>query len=309
MSFQQLEVTLLADKKIYFASDFHLGAPNHAESLKRERRLVRWLESIRHNAQMICLVGDLFDFWYEHKRVVPRGFVRFLGKLGELTDAGIEIIAFPGNHDMWMTDYFEKELNIKTYRKPLELLVHSPQSTVHSRQFTVGSPQFTASSSQATVNSKPQTVNSKQETTINPEQETVAFLIAHGDGLGPGDYNYKILKKVFESKLARWAFGNLLHPDWALWLGQSWALHSWKKHEKEGQPQYLGADKEWLVQYAKAEEAKKAHDFYIFGHRHIELDLAITPQSRVLILGDWIVYNTYAEFDGQTMVLKSYLQV
>lgn len=306
MSFQQLEITLLADKKIYFASDFHLGAPNHAESLKRERRLVSWLESIRHNAQMICLVGDLFDFWYEHKRVVPRGYVRFLGKLGELTDAGIEIIAFPGNHDMWMTDYFEKELNIKTYRKPLEFIVHSPQLTVGSPQSTVGSSQFTVSSSQATVNSKPQTVNSKQETTINPEQETVNFLIAHGDGLGPGDYNYKILKKVFESKIARWAFGNLLHPDWALWLGQSWALHSWKKHEKEGQPQYLGADKEWLVQYAKAEDAKNAHDFYIFGHRHIELDLAITQQSRVLILGDWIVYNTYAEFNGQTMALKSY---
>ena len=143
MSFQQLEITLLADKKIYFASDFHLGAPNHAESLKRERRLVSWLESIRHNAQMICLVGDLFDFWYEHKRVVPRGYVRFLGKLGELTDAGIEIIAFPGNHDMWMTDYFEKELNINTYRKPLELIVHSPQFTVGSPQSTVGSWQFT----------------------------------------------------------------------------------------------------------------------------------------------------------------------
>ena len=134
MSFQQLEITLLSEKKIYFASDFHLGAPNHTESLKRERRLVRWLESIRHDAQMICLVGDLFDFWFEHKRVVPRGFVRFLGKLGELTDAGIEIIVFPGNHDMWMTDYFEKELNIKTFRRPVEFTVYSPQSTVHSSQ-------------------------------------------------------------------------------------------------------------------------------------------------------------------------------
>lgn len=329
MSFQQLEITLLADKKIYFASDFHLGAPNHVESLKRERRLVSWLESIRHNAQMICLVGDLFDFWYEHKRVVPRGYVRFLGKLGELTDAGIEIIAFPGNHDMWMTDYFEKELNIKTYRKPLELIVHSSQSTVNSSQFTVHSPQSSVHSSQSAVHSLQATDNSPQFTvnspqsivhspqaalnpkpqTVNPKPQTVSFLIAHGDGLGPGDYNYKMLKKVFESRLARWAFGNLLHPDWALWLGQSWALHSWKKHEKEGQPQYLGADKEWLVQYAKVEDAKKAHDFYIFGHRHIELDLAITQQSRVLILGDWIVYNTYAEFDGQTMALKSYPQV
>lgn len=280
MSFQQLEINLLPEKKIYFASDFHLGAPNHAESLKRERRLVSWLESIRYDAQMICLVGDLFDFWYEHKRVAPRGFVRFLGKLGELTDAGIEIIVFPGNHDMWMTDYFQKELNIKIFRKPLELIVHSSQ--------------FTSSIQSSAVNTQPQTVN---------------FLITHGDGLGPGDYNYKLLQKVFESELARWAFGNLMHPDWALWLGQSWAQYSWKKHDKEELPVFLGDDKEWLLLYAKDEESKNHHDFYIFGHRHIELDRAINPQSRVMILGDWINYNTYALFDGKTMSLKNYKQL
>ncbi|MEI7581077.1 UDP-2,3-diacylglucosamine diphosphatase [Runella sp.] len=282
MSFQQLEVTLLPEKKIYFASDFHLGAPNHTESLKRERRLVRWLESIRHDAQMICLVGDLFDFWYEHKRVVPRGFVRFLGKLGELTDAGIEIIVFPGNHDMWMTDYFEKELNIKTFRRPLEFTVHSSQSKVYSLQFTE---------------------NPEQSTT-----QTINILIAHGDGLGPGDYNYKLLQKVFESKLARWAFGNLMHPDWALWLGQSWAQHSWKKHDKEAQPVFLGEDKEWLLLYAKEEESKKHRDFYIFGHRHIEFDQAVNSESRMLILGDWINYNTFAVFDGTAMALKNYIE-
>ncbi len=287
MSFQQLEITLLPEKKIYFASDFHLGAPNHTESLKRERRLVRWLESIRHDAQMICLVGDLFDFWFEHKRVVPRGFVRFLGKLGELTDAGIEIIVFPGNHDMWMTDYFEKELNIKTFRRPVEFIVHNLQSTEDRQQLTT-----------QTLNLKPQTVN--------PKPQTVNLLIAHGDGLGPGDYNYKLLQKVFESKLARWAFGNLMHPDWALWLGQSWAKHSWKKHDKEGQPVFLGEDKEWLFLYAKEEESKKHRDFYIFGHRHIELDQAVSSESRMLILGDWINYNTYAVFDGNKLQLQNY---
>jgi UDP-2,3-diacylglucosamine hydrolase len=294
MSFQQLEVTLLPEKKIYFASDFHLGAPNHTESLKRERRLVRWLESIRHDAQMICLVGDLFDFWYEHKRVVPRGFVRFLGKLGELTDAGIEIIVFPGNHDMWMTDYFEKELNIKTFRRPLELTVKSLQSTIYSLQSSARHEQPTIQ----TVDSKPQT--------LNPKSQTINILIAHVDGLGPGDYNYKLLQKVFESKLARWAFGNLMHPDWALWLGQSWARHSWKKHDKEGQPVFLGEDKEWLLLYAKEEDSKKHRDFYIFGHRHIELDQTVNNKSRMLILGDWINYNTFAVFDGTAMTLTNY---
>jgi UDP-2,3-diacylglucosamine hydrolase len=289
MSFQQLEITLLPEKKIYFASDFHLGAPNHTESLKRERRLVRWLESIRHDAQLICLVGDLFDFWYEHKRVVPRGFVRFLGKLGELTDAGIEIIVFPGNHDMWMTDYFKKELAIKTFRRPVEFTVHHLESTVYSSQLAVGREQSTT-----------QTVNSKLK--------TVNILIAHGDGLGPGDYNYKLLQKVFESKLARWAFGNLVHPDWALWLGQAWAQHSWQKHDKEGQPIFLGEEKEWLLLYAKEQESKKHRDFYIFGHRHIELNHAVNSKSRMLILGDWINYNTFAMFDGTAMTLKNYVQ-
>ena len=105
-------------KKIYFASDFHLGAPDHAKSLVRERKIIAWLESIKHDAEVIFLVGDLFDFWFEYRRVVPKGFVRFFGKLAELSDAGIEIIVFLGNRDMWMTDYFEKELNIQTIRRP-----------------------------------------------------------------------------------------------------------------------------------------------------------------------------------------------
>ncbi|AFK04611.1 metallophosphoesterase [Emticicia oligotrophica DSM 17448] len=105
-------------KKIYFASDFHLGAPSPAESLKRERIIIDWLENIRHDAEVIFLVGDLFDFWHEYKYVVPKGSVRFLGKLAELSDSGIEIIIFLGNRDMWMSDYFETELKIQTIRKP-----------------------------------------------------------------------------------------------------------------------------------------------------------------------------------------------
>ena len=107
-----------AGKKIYFASDFHLGAPDHEKSLVRERKIVTWLEGIRHDAEIIFLVGDLFDFWFEYRSVVPKGFVRFFGKLAELSDSGIEIIVFLGNRDMWMTDYFEKELNIQTIRRP-----------------------------------------------------------------------------------------------------------------------------------------------------------------------------------------------
>ena len=105
-------------KKIYFLSDFHLGAPDEKSSLVREKKLVRFFDSIRHNAAQIFIVGDIFDFWYEYKEVVPRGYVRLLGKLAELTDAGIPVHFFVGNHDMWMRDYFQKELNISVYFEP-----------------------------------------------------------------------------------------------------------------------------------------------------------------------------------------------
>jgi len=107
-------------KKIYFLSDFHLGAPDYKSSLVREKSVVQFLDEIKNDAAVIFILGDLFDFWYEYKRVVPKGFVRILGKLAELTDSGIIIHFFVGNHDMWMNGYFEKELNIDVYHDPKE---------------------------------------------------------------------------------------------------------------------------------------------------------------------------------------------
>lgn len=107
-------------KKVYFLSDFHLGAPDHTKSLARERRIVHFLEQIRKDAAVIFIVGDLFDFWYEYRTVVPKGFVRILGKMAEITDSGIPIHFFIGNHDMWMKGYFEQELNIPVYHEPKE---------------------------------------------------------------------------------------------------------------------------------------------------------------------------------------------
>lgn len=107
-------------KKIYFLSDFHLGAPNYEQSLVREKKIVQFLDEIKHNAAMIFIVGDMFDFWYEYRTVVPKGYVRLLGKLAELTDAGTPIHFFVGNHDMWMKDYLQKELSIPVYYEPKE---------------------------------------------------------------------------------------------------------------------------------------------------------------------------------------------
>ncbi|MBK8365554.1 MAG: UDP-2,3-diacylglucosamine diphosphatase [Bacteroidetes bacterium] len=108
-------------KKIYFASDFHLGVPTYEKSLEREHKIVKWLDSIKADAEELYLLGDVFDFWFEYRTVVPRGYVRLLGKLAELSDSGIKIHYFTGNHDMWTFDYLEKELNVIIYRAPIEI--------------------------------------------------------------------------------------------------------------------------------------------------------------------------------------------
>lgn len=245
-------------KKIYFASDFHLGAPDHEKSLIRERKIIAWLESIRHDAELIFLVGDLFDFWFEYRRVVPKGFVRFFGKLAELSDSGIEIIVFLGNRDMWMTDYFEKELNIKTIRRP-----------------------------------KTFTFNEK------------TFYIGHGDGLGADDFGYKMLKIVFEGKIPRFLFGRILHPNLGMLIGRIWTKHSWWK--KRSAKEFLGDEKEHLVMYSKKIETSIHHDFYVFGHRHTKVDINLSATARYINLGDWIWHDSYAIFDGEDMVLTSFL--
>ena len=110
---------MTSDKKIYFASDFHLGAPNHEASLVREKKLVRWLDEIEKDAKAIYLMGDMFDFWFEYRNVVPMGFTRLLGKLALMADSGIELHVFSGNHDLWIRDYLPREINCKVYHKPI----------------------------------------------------------------------------------------------------------------------------------------------------------------------------------------------
>jgi UDP-2,3-diacylglucosamine hydrolase len=108
-------------KKIYFASDFHMGAPSLEASREREQQIVDWLDHISKDAQCIFLVGDIFDFWFEYKQVVPKGFIRLQGKIATLSDSGIDIYFFLGNHDMWMKNYFAEELGVTMIPNELEL--------------------------------------------------------------------------------------------------------------------------------------------------------------------------------------------
>jgi UDP-2,3-diacylglucosamine hydrolase len=244
-------------KKIYFLSDFHLGAPNHEQSLVREKKIIQFLDEIKSTAATIFIVGDLFDFWYEYRKVVPKGYVRILGKLAELTDAGIPIHFFVGNHDMWMKDYFQTELNIPVYFEP--------------KEFEFGNKKF---------------------------------LIGHGDGLGPGDHGYKLLKKIFRNPVCQWLFG-VLPPYMGMGLANFMSRRS-RAQTGATEEVFLGEDKEWLIIHCKELLQKKFFNYFVFGHRHLPIDHRLTTESRYINLGDWIRYFTYAEFDGEELQLKNY---
>ncbi len=252
-----MEIALPAHQKIYFASDFHLGVPNQAASLDRERKIIRWLEQIQHDAHSIFLMGDIFDFWFEYKHAIPKGFIRFQGKLAELRDAGVPIYFFTGNHDMWMFEYFTKELSIEIFRKP-------------------------------------------QSVSINGK----TFLIGHGDGLGPGDNLYKLQKKFFDSKICQWLFARI-HPNLGIGIAQYWSKKSRIANTKR-EEKFLGEENEYLLTYCKEQEKVNHYDFYIFGHRHLPLDLKVGENSRYINLGEWVHFDTYATFANGDVELKKF---
>ncbi len=244
---------------IYFASDFHLGIPSwHSPSAKeRESRVLRWLDLVAKDEKLkaVYLVGDIFDFWFEYSMVVPKGYIRILGKLAELSDRGVELHLFTGNHDVWMFDYFEKELNAKVYRDPIEI--------------TLGEKRF---------------------------------FIGHGDGLGPGDHGYKFIKKIFRNRFCQWLF-RWLHPDLGARLATFFSSSS-RAAQAKHEP-FLGADKEWLIVFANEKIKQNPEiDYFIFGHRHLALDLLLqNGRSRYVNLGEWFSGGNYAVFDGNELVL------
>ena len=240
---------------IYFASDFHLGIPNLKESHDRERRIVRWMEEIKGDCEALYLMGDLFDFWFEYNTVAPKGYVRLLGKIAELTDSGIPVHIFIGNHDMWMFGYLEEELGVEIHR-----------------------------------------------TNQIKELKGKTFFLGHGDGIGPGDYGYKFIKAIFANKICQWFFARI-HPNLAFALANFWSGQSRVDTRKLT---FLGEENEYQIIFAKEQLQKNHFDYFIFGHRHVPNDIALSDTSRYINLGDWIVNNTYAVFDGEKLELKKY---
>ncbi|WP_298953607.1 UDP-2,3-diacylglucosamine diphosphatase [uncultured Nonlabens sp.] len=242
-------------KKIYFSSDNHLGAPTQEKSKPREQKFLTWLDHIKEDAAAIFLLGDLFDFWFEYKHVVPKNQVRVLGKLAEIADSGIPIYFFVGNHDLWMFGYFEEELGIPVYHRP-------------------------------------------QAFEFNGKK----LLIGHGDGLGPGDKGYKHMKKIFTSKFFQWCF-KWVHPDIGVGIARYLSVKN-KLISGDEDAVFLGEDKEWLALYAKRKLETEHFDYFIFGHRHLPMEIKVGENSTYINIGDWINHYTYGVFDGEQFKLE-----
>lgn len=258
----------------------HFGAYYHKDPREVERKFVRFLESIRHEAKAIILVGDIFDYWFEYRYVVPRGYTRVIGKLGELADEGVEIHLFTGNHDIWIFDYLPEEIGCQIHRDPTTF-------------------------------------------TFNGHK----FFVAHGDEFVTEDKGFRLIRWIFHNKLCQKIYATL-HPWWTVGFAHRWALHSRRKglrkaeanqarieagyypkedHKYHGS--YKGEAEEYLVRATKeliAKAPEDAADFYLYGHRHIMLDLMLTRRSRLIILGDWIHYFSYAVWDGTTLILDCF---
>ena len=245
-----------SNQKVYFASDFHLGVNAKLSSLGREKLIIQWLDECKKDAHTIFLVGDLFDFWFEYRRTIPKGFSRFQGKLAEIADAGINLVIFTGNHDLWMFGYFEEEIGAKIIYDPIELKI-----------------------------------------------DDTKIFIGHGDGVGPGDSGYRFLKKIFTNQFFQWCF-HRLHPNFGIGIANYWSQRS--RAQANNTEQTFQGDKEWLWAFTKETEKTTHFDYYIFGHRHLPLELEAGPNSKYINLGEWLYSQTYAVYENGKIELKTY---
>jgi len=246
----------LTSKKTYFASDFHLGIPDEESSRQREQLIIKWLNEIKHDCAELFIVGDIFDFWFEYKTVVPKGFVRLQAKFAEFTDAGIPVHFFHGNHDLWQFGYFDKELGVQVHAKPIT-----------------------------------RTINGKK------------FYIGHGDGLGPEQRRFKTILWIYRNRFFQKIF-SMLHPNIGIGIA-NWLSHQSKLKTFDGNFTFY-EEKEHLIRYCRSILKEESFHYFIFGHRHLPMEYKLTEQSRYINLGDWIGFNSYAVFNGETLILKTF---
>ncbi len=222
----------------YFVSDIHLGSGDIAQQRRSEDAFCRWLDKVGEDAKAIYLLGDIFDFWFEYHNVVPKGYVRVLARLSELTRRGVDVVFLTGNHDMWCYDYFERECGVKIFRKPQIVDIHG-----------------------------------------------MMYHLAHGDNLNIKDKPMlRAMNGFFRSKVARFLFSWLIHPDLAMKFGRWWSGKSRKSHNSDNiTPESLT----FLVEYARSHKAANPNiEGYIFGHMHYPY-LYDSKELNILFLSDW----------------------
>ncbi len=236
----------------YFASDIHLGAGGKESARAVESRFVEWLDSVGRDAEAVFLLGDIFDFWYEYRRVVPKGFVRTLAKLSELTSRGVRVVLLTGNHDMWMRDYLATECGVEIYTEP--------------------------------------------------RFEQIAgrkVFLAHGDNMKvDGEPMLKLMNTVFRSRVVRYLFSWLVHPDLALKFGHWWSGKSRKAHDIHTLDGGAASKvNDLLFDYAKELSEGERVDACIFGHTH-RAERRRHGAMDVLFLGEWEHHPMYATMDS-----------
>lgn len=255
--------------KVYFLSDIHLGSLYHEQPLEVERKLVRFLISVKDSANSIYFLGDIFDYWFEYKNVVPQGFIRFLGTISLMSDDGVSIHFFTGNHDVWFSNYIKNEVGA---------IIHHNSEIID--------------------------IMGKR------------FRLAHGDEETSKEKKVeRFLYKLFRNKICRKLYA-AVHPRWTVGLAMKCSYKSRKKGISKTigkiphayHNDYFDIEKHTLVQFAKNMTKERPDiDFYIFGHIHLMIDLALRNNSRVVILGDWIKYFSYAVFDGENIYLDQFI--
>jgi UDP-2,3-diacylglucosamine hydrolase len=247
----------------YFASDLHLGVPDKSTSLAREKKFIRWLDFVAIDATAIYLMGDVFDFWFEYRSVIPKGYARLFGKLAELSDAGIALHFFVGNHDMWCANYFLDEFNCQMHRS---LLV----------EHCCGK----------------------------------RLVLAHGDGIGPGDLSYKVFKQLIRNPITTTVF-QWIHPNIGIPLANLFSNTSRNAQSGHWDKDY--GTQERLFQYAQEQLAlTDEFTYFIFGHRHRAIQQTLyragnsAPAGELIVLGDWLRFDTYLRMCDTDVSLLAY---
>ena len=234
---------------VYFVSDVHLGLDVN-DPASREERFVRFLRDIpAQRTSALYMLGDIWDFWYEYRDVVPKGYVRVFSALMDLMEAGVKVYFFQGNHDIWCYHYFE-DMGIEILQQPYVVEIGGK-----------------------------------------------TFCLGHGDGLGPGHFWYKVMRKAFRNKVCQWLFSSLLHPTVAFRIGKGW---SHKSRVARNEEYVFKGEDEPLYKFAQDFASKQSVDYFIFGHFHTSVDMVLPCGARLFVLKDWMQpqSSNFIVFDG-----------